>query len=98
MEMELARLFIKKNIKLLKLPHIKMSEALVYYRLERYQIPENGEIEIPHKIMAKISREEVLNKFASPPDKIVSSLLAKGLITDNEMRQVCRKGYLWLMI
>ena len=86
MEMELARLFIKKNIKLVEASaYIKMSEALVYYRLNGIRSLENGEIEIPHKIMAKISREEVLNKFASPPDKkIVSSLLAKGLITDNE--------------
>lgn len=86
MEMELAKLLIAKNVKAVEASaYIKMSEALIYYRLNGINQLDDGSVEIPHKIMAKISREEVLREFASPPDrKIVGSLLAKGLITASE--------------
>jgi len=65
--------------------YITPSEALVYYRLKGIYIGEDGKIVIPHKIIAKVSREEVLEKFVSPlPAEAVASLLAGGLITKAE--------------
>lgn len=85
-EMALAKLLIAKNVRQVEASaYIQMSEALVYYRLNGVTQRADGTIAIAHAIMAKVSREEVLRAFAAPPDpKLVASLLAQGLITEQE--------------
>lgn len=85
-EMALAKLLIKKNVPAVEASaYIVPSEALVYYRLSGIHENADGHIVIPHKIIAKVSREEVLEKFVSPPPaEAVAFLLKQGLITAEE--------------
>ena len=85
MEMQLARLLIEKQVLGVEASaFIVPSEALVYFRVKGVH-EEDGKIVIPHKIIAKVSREEVLEKFASPPAaEIVAALLKAGHITPEE--------------
>lgn len=85
MEMQLAQLLIDKQVLGVEASaYIVPSEALVYFRVKGIR-EENGKIIIPHKIIAKVSREEVLEKFVSPPAaETVESLLKSGRITAEE--------------
>ncbi len=84
-ELDLAKMLVEKEVSAVEASaYITPSEALVYYRLKGVR-QENGRIEIPHKIIAKVSREEVLEKFVSPPPaETVASLLKDGQITAEE--------------
>jgi len=84
-ELDLAKMLVKKEVPAVEASaYITPSEALVYYRLNGLH-QDNGRIVIPHKIIAKVSREEVLEKFVSPPPaEAVASLLKNGLITPEE--------------
>ncbi len=84
-EMNLAKLLVEKEVPAVEASaYIVPSEALVYFRVKGIR-EENGKIVIPHKIIAKVSREEVLEKFVSPPPaEAVASLLRAGLITAEE--------------
>ena len=65
--------------------YIVPSEALVYFRVKGVHEDAEGRIVIPHKIIAKVSREEVLEKFVSPPPaEAVAALLKAGVITAEE--------------
>ena len=85
MEMKLAELLIDKKVPGVEASaYIVPSEALVYFRVKGIR-EENGTIVIPHKIIAKVSREEVLEKFVSPPAaESVAALLKAGRITAEE--------------
>lgn len=85
MEMKLAQLLIDKEVLGVEASaYIVPSEALVYFRVKGIR-EENGKIVIPHKIIAKVSREEVLEKFVSPPAaEAVAALLKAGRITAEE--------------
>ena len=85
-EMKLAKLLVEKDVPAVEASaYIVPSEALVYYRVKGIHQNANGEIVIPHKIIAKVSREEVLEKFVCPPAAdAVSNLLKQGLITADE--------------
>ena len=84
-ELDLAKMLVEKEVPAVEASaYITPSEALVYYRLKGIR-QENGRIVIPHKIIAKVSREEVLEKFVSPPlAEAVASLLKDGRITAEE--------------
>lgn len=86
MEMKLAKLLVEKDVPAVEASaYIVPSEALVYYRVKGIHQNANGEVVIPHKIIAKVSREEVLEKFVCPPAAdAVSGLLKQGLITADE--------------
>jgi hypothetical protein len=67
MEMKLAQLLIDKEVLGVEASaYVIPSEALVYFQVRGIH-EENGRIVIPHKIIAKVSREEVLEKIVSPP-------------------------------
>ena len=85
MEMKLAQLLIDKNVLGVEASaYIVPSDALVYFRVKGIY-EQNGKIVIPHKIIAKVSREEVLEKFVSPPPaEVVAALLKVGLISADE--------------
>ncbi len=86
MEMNLAKLLVEKEVPAVEASaYIVPSEALVYFRVKGVHEDADGRIVIPHKIIAKVSREEVLEKFVSPPPAdAVASLLKAGLITAEE--------------
>ena len=85
-EMQLAKLLIEKNVPAVEASaYIVPSDALLYYRLKGIYRDETGKIILPRKIIAKISREEVMEKFVSPPNAAqVASLVKAGLLTAEE--------------
>ena len=86
MELELAKMLVAKGVPAVEASaYVVPSEALVYYRVKGLTQDADGKISVPHKIIAKVSREEVLEKFVCPPAAdTVQSLLNKGLITAEE--------------
>lgn len=91
-EMKLAELLIEKEVPAVEASaYIIPSEALLYYRLKGIKEDENGNIIIPRKIIAKVSREEVLEKFVSPPDtSAVAALVKAGKLTEQEAALAAR--------
>jgi PfaD family protein len=85
-ELALAKLLVEKGVPAVEASaYIIPSEALVYYRVKGLSMDADGTIRIPHKLIAKVSREEVLEKFVCPPDATaVASLLNQGLISGEE--------------
>lgn len=64
---------------------LDLTLPLVRYRLKGIHRDANGNVVCPNQIVAKVSRTEVASKFLSPPpDKIITALLEKKLITSEE--------------
>ncbi len=62
---------------------LDLTPNIVYYRAAGLSLNAAGEIEINHKIIAKISRREVAIKFLQPaPTRILKELVELGLITE----------------
>jgi trans-AT polyketide synthase/acyltransferase/oxidoreductase domain-containing protein len=59
-----------------------VTPALVYYRLSGIHINSEGDLIVPNRLIAKVSRPEVAQAFMSPaPENIVKDLLNLQLIT-----------------
>lgn len=59
-----------------------LTEHIVYYRVAGLSENADGSVNIGNKVIAKISRTEVAEKFMSPaPQKLLDKLLATGKIT-----------------
>ncbi len=85
-EMATVQLYLDHGIRLVSAAaFMRMTPALVYYRIKGiHQTPE-GRIVAPNQIIAKVSRIEIARQFFSPPPaKIVNQLLEKNLITRKE--------------
>ncbi|TMP29328.1 2-nitropropane dioxygenase [Pseudoalteromonas rubra] len=82
-EMALVELCLKRQIRCLEAAaFIRITPALVLYRLRGLVRDEQGQVVSTNKLMAKVSRPEVASVFLSPaPDNIVAQLLADKQIT-----------------
>lgn len=66
---------------------LDLTLPLVRYRLKGIYRNEHGRVVCPNQVIAKVSRTEVARKFLSPPpEKIISALLEKNLITADEAK------------
>jgi len=85
-EMATVDLYLKYNIKLISAAaFMRMTPALVFYRIKGIYKNNQGEIVTPHHIIAKVSRIEIARQFFSPPpEKLVNILLEKGLVSNQE--------------
>jgi PfaD family protein len=64
---------------------MRMTPALVYYRVKGIHQDHDGRITAPNQVIAKVSRIEVARQFfAPPPEKLVQALLEKNWITRQE--------------
>lgn len=83
LEASLAELYILKKVQLVEASaFLTLTLPLVRYRLHGIHRSADGSIVTPNRIIAKVSREELAEKFFSPaPEKLVASLLHQGLIT-----------------
>ncbi|HYX34888.1 MAG TPA: PfaD family polyunsaturated fatty acid/polyketide biosynthesis protein [Oligoflexus sp.] len=86
LEQKLAQLLIDKDVRLVEASaFMRLSKALVYYRVKGLRQNEAGAIEARHHIIAKVSRVEVARQFwAPPPPTLLDQLLKEGLITSEE--------------
>ena len=85
-EMATVELYLKHDIKLISAAaFLRMTPALVYYRVKGIYENDTGHIVTPHQIIAKVSRIEIARQFFSPPpEKLIHGLLEKGLISHQE--------------
>lgn len=85
-EMAIVQLYLKHKMRLLSASaYIKPSLPLVYYRIKGIYRDENGDIICPNKVIAKVSRVEVAEKFLSPPSKkLIAQLVDKKLISQEQ--------------
>lgn len=86
LEEAIVDLYIRKNVRLIEASaFLDVTPPLVRYRTSGLRQGPNGEIITPNKIIAKVSRVEVAQKFFSPPPKeILAVLVASGAITEQE--------------
>ncbi|KAF7787849.1 hypothetical protein PRUB_a2356 [Pseudoalteromonas rubra] len=82
-ELALVELCLKRQVRCLEAAaFIRITPALVLYRLRGLTRNEQGQVVSANKLMAKVSRPEVASMFLSPaPDNIVTQLLAEKHIT-----------------
>jgi PfaD family protein len=65
--------------------YMNLSEQIVKYRAVGLSLDEQGEIIITNKVIGKISRKEVAERFMSPaPIQFLDKLLAAGKITQQQ--------------
>ena len=83
LEAALAELYLRKNVQLVEASaFLDLTLPLVRYRTHGIHRAANGEIIAPNRIIAKVSREELAEKFLSPPpEKLLRQLLDEGAIT-----------------
>jgi trans-AT polyketide synthase, acyltransferase and oxidoreductase domains len=85
-EMGIVNLMLEKGVHLVEASaFLKITSPIVKYRLSGIYRDEDGAIVTPNHVIAKVSRQELAEKFLSPaPAKIVEELLAAGEITVEE--------------
>ena len=87
-EMATVALYLKHKVRLISAAaFMRMTPALVYYRVKGIHTDNSGRIITPNQIIAKISRVEIARQFFSPPpEKLIHHLLDQGRITREEAR------------
>ncbi|MFB8774638.1 PfaD family polyunsaturated fatty acid/polyketide biosynthesis protein [Streptomyces broussonetiae] len=70
---------------------IRMSPALVRYRITGLTRAPDGRVHIPHKVLGKVSRPETAEAYLSPPPEgVVRDLLRAGRVTAEEAELATR--------
>ncbi len=87
-EMATVNLYLNHRItRISAAAFLRMTPALVYYRIKGLHEDGSGKIVAPNHIIAKVSRVEIARQFFSPPpEKLVHSLLESRMITETEAR------------
>lgn len=85
-EQQLVDLYLRYGVTVVEASaFIEPSAALVYYRVQGLAETENGEIVARNRIIAKVSRQEVAQKFLSPAsEKTLNQLLTANKITQQQ--------------
>lgn len=88
LEDDTVELYLRYNIRNVEAAaYMQITPALVLFRLKGIRITNDGQIDIPHRVIAKVSRPEIAELFMSPaPNNIVSALVARGALTAEEAR------------
>ncbi|NTV48031.1 MAG: PfaD family polyunsaturated fatty acid/polyketide biosynthesis protein [Geobacteraceae bacterium] len=83
LEKALTELYIRKGVRIVEASaFLALTLNLVRYRTHGIHRLADGTIVVPNRIIAKVSREELAEKFFSPPpEKLLMELVAEGAIT-----------------
>ncbi len=86
LETATVQLYLKHGIRRISAAaFMRMTPALVYYRVKGLHKDHDGRVIAPNQVVAKVSRIEVARQFfAPPPPKLVHLLLEKKWITRQE--------------
>ena len=82
-ERKVVELYLKYGVNTIEASaFLDLSPNIVHYRAAGLELNDANQIEIKHKVIAKISRREVAVKFLQPaPSKILQELVTQGKIT-----------------
>ena len=85
-EEALVDLFIERGVSLVEASaFLQLTLAVVRFRLHGIYRDEQGRVVARNRIVAKVSREEIAEKFMSPPpEKILRGLVESGAITEEQ--------------
>src|SRR5262249_26501139 len=83
LEEGVCSLYLRKGVRLVEASaFMGLTPAIVRYRLHGIRRAADGKAEAPNKVVAKVSRAEVAEKFLSPaPESLLRDMVASGLIT-----------------
>jgi PfaD family protein len=83
LENAIVDLYLRKGVRLVSASaYLALTAPLVRYRLAGIHRGADGRVVCPNRVVAKVSRVEVAEKFFSPPpEKILKKLVAAGKIT-----------------
>ncbi len=83
LEQALVSLYLREGIRRVEAAaYTQVSPALVRYRLHDLHRDDDGRIQVPNKVLAKVSRPEVALAFLSPPpERMLRELVAAGQIS-----------------
>ncbi len=86
LESALAELYLRRGVRLVEASaFMDLTPAIVRYRLSGLRRAPDGRVAAPNKVVAKVSRAEVAEKFLRPaPESLRRELAAAGLITADE--------------
>jgi PfaD family protein len=86
-ERETVELYLKHSIRLIEASaYLDLTLPVIRYRLAGIHRGRDGEIVVPNRILAKVSRIEVASKFfAPPPEKFVRELQAQGHLSTEQV-------------
>ena len=86
LEAAIVDLYLQRGVRRISASaYLRITPFLVRYRVKGAYRDDAGEIHCPNRVVAKVSREEVAEKFLSPPpEKILRELVAAGKITMDE--------------
>jgi PfaD family protein len=85
-EMALAELYLSHGISsVCAAAFMRMTPALVWYRIKGVHRDERGLATPKNRILAKVSRVEIAEKFLQPaPEKLLRQLVAEGRLSEEE--------------
>ncbi len=83
LEEAIVGLYLRRGIRLVEASaYLNLTSPLVRYRLHGIKHGEDGQIVTPNRVIAKVSRVEVAERFlAPPPEKFLKALVASGDLT-----------------
>ncbi len=92
LEKALAELYIHKGVRLVEASaFLALTLPLIRYRTHGIHRLADGTIVTPNRIIAKVSREELAEKFFSPPpEKFLQELVAEGALTAEQAELAAR--------
>lgn len=87
-EDETVDLLLRYKVKVVEASaYIKISPALVRYKIKGLKVDGNGKVISENRVIAKLSRPEVAESFLSPiPQSLIEQLLNDGRISQNEAK------------
>jgi trans-AT polyketide synthase, acyltransferase and oxidoreductase domains len=86
LEDAVCALYLRRGVKLVEASaFMGLTPAIVRYRLHGIRRGADGRVESGNKIVAKVSRSEVAEKFLSPaPETMLREMVSAGLITSEQ--------------
>ena len=92
LEEALVALYLRKQVRLVEASaFLALSLNLVRYRVHGIHRAPDGAIVTPNRLLAKVSREELAERFFSPPpEKFLKELVANGDITSEQAELASR--------
>jgi PfaD family protein len=92
LEEAISRLYLRRKVRLVSASaYLALTLPLVRYRVAGIHAGSDGRIIVPNRVVAKVSRVEVAEKFFSPPpDEMLSELVSRGDITAEQARLAAR--------
>ncbi len=86
LEAALVEIFLRRGVRLASASaFVDLTWPLVYYRVKGVHRDARGRVVCPNRLAGKASRVEVARRFLSPPpEKILTQLRGRGLITAEE--------------